>query len=157
VDASLSLPRRSAPNDHARRRGLPRRSAAHDHRAKAEAAAPKRSARSPREGGACRAEAQRTITARRRVDAVLLSRRRGRVELIEIRAGHWLGDAPRAQIVGMDILLLVVRENVEPETPIAAMAPMRLLIGEHGANAVEYAAASRRVDMLRAATGTLHA
>jgi hypothetical protein len=57
----------------------------------------------------------------------------------------------------MDILLLVVRENVEPQTPIAVLAPMRLLIGEHGANAFEHAAASRGVDMLRAAPRTLHA
>jgi hypothetical protein len=93
----------------------------------------------------------------RRVDAVLLSRRRGGVELIEIRAGHRLGDAPRAQIVGMDVLVLVVHKNVEPQAPIAVMAPMRLLIGEHGANVFEYAAASRGVNMLRAAPGTLHA
>ena len=91
------------------------------------------------------------------MDKVLLSRRRGRVELIKIRAGHWLGDAPRAQIVGMNILLPVVHENVEPQTPIAVMAPMRLLIGQHSANVFEHAAASRGVDMVRAASGTRHA
>jgi hypothetical protein len=91
------------------------------------------------------------------MDAVLLSPRRGRVELIEIRAGHWLGDAPRAQIVRMDILVPIVLKGVEPQAPVAVTAPMRLLISEYGANVFEYAAASRGVDMVRAATGTLHA